>query len=74
MKGLEPSTSWSLTRCATNCATSRFLIWDCKDKNVFEISTHFFDFFAAAEIMTLRGLFFDKLLENRYFIPIFVRF
>ena len=24
MKGLEPSTSWSLTRCATNCATSRF--------------------------------------------------
>ena len=24
MTGLEPATSWSLTRCATNCATSRF--------------------------------------------------
>ena len=23
MTGLEPATSWSLTRCATNCATSR---------------------------------------------------
>ncbi len=34
MKGLEPSTSWSLTRCATNCATSR--IWDCKVSKIFD--------------------------------------
>ena len=32
MTGLEPATSWSLTRCATNCATSRgpFFKRDCK--------------------------------------------
>ena len=29
MTGLEPATSWSLTRCATNCATSRRLERKC---------------------------------------------
>ena len=29
MTGLEPATSWSLTRCATNCATSRRLDRKC---------------------------------------------
>ena len=33
MTGLEPATSWSLTRCATNCATSRIL--DCKCTSFF---------------------------------------
>ncbi len=38
MTGLEPATSWSLTRCATNCATSRYdSLWGCKDKDYFPI-------------------------------------
>ncbi len=38
MTGLEPATSWSLTRCATNCATSRYdSLWGCKDNDYFPI-------------------------------------
>ena len=33
MTGLEPATSWSLTRCATNCATSRYFKRRERDSN-----------------------------------------
>ena len=49
MKGLEPSTSWSLTRCATNCATSR--IWDCKDSNFLNIRIQKMYIFSSVKIV-----------------------
>ena len=55
MTGLEPATSWSLTRCATNCATSRIL--DCKCTSFFinyqKIMAVFFYFFRSIKMTPL---------------------
>ncbi len=40
MTGLEPATSWSLTRCATNCATSRDLRRERDSNSRYPLGVH----------------------------------
>ena len=57
MTGLEPATSWSLTRCATNCATSRYdSLWGCKDKDYFPIIKGIFCHYLCIVTFWLRYL------------------